>query len=153
MSVSKTNTNQGIQNKQTKKDQEVATQGCELVHYEWRNTITHKKKKSPSFSVILIDFEFQTPYFEAWREGEEGEYYINFCFLKKISLSFINYVGEQQSRMSGLTNFATDLKLFKTTQRVTIKSLYPVFLNPKNRFLFTQWSIHTEFQSQYPQVE
>lgn len=41
MSVSKTNTNQGIQNKQTHKNQEVATQGCELVHYEWRNTITH----------------------------------------------------------------------------------------------------------------
>lgn len=89
MSVSKTNKNQGIQNK--KKDK-VATQGCELVHYGWRNTITHK---SPSLSEILIDFEFQTPYFEAWREGEQGECYINFCFPKKISLSFINYIGEQ----------------------------------------------------------
>lgn len=60
-------------------------QGCELGHYGWRNTITHK---SPILSVILIDFEFQTPYLEAWREGEQGECYINFCFLKKNIFKF-----------------------------------------------------------------
>lgn len=54
-------------------------QGCELVHYGRRNITTHK---SHILSVILIHFEFQTSYFEAWGEGGQGECYINFCFLK-----------------------------------------------------------------------